>query len=218
MKILKSIGNIFFVLAFSAGTSWSQERNLPEEIRALSAICSTGADIKFKGEIEGGINKLLGRVLSGSGDLEISKNENEFLGSFEDPNLRLEAKKIFNDCIINTLQIVYNFRKEEKTKFSVTRSKLLVPDALQVIRSGQTFALRNQESISLEKGGVFAINRTRHKGLTPVGIINGKDRNTFPQFRMGERAGVSGTGCAITFYARRQIKNSEFIYSFKYDC
>ena len=199
---------------------FAQERNLPEEIRALAAVCSSGARFEFRGEIEGGLNKIFGRIIQGSGDLSISDNEAEFLNSFKDERLRLEARKIFNDCVRSALEIVYNSRDTlNSSDGGDNSSRILVPDPYSPVKPGQTFALRVQQSIPLQRGGVFAISRARYRGYTPVGTVTNRSSSHF-QLDIGSYTRVPNSDpCRVTFYSRRPTgQPEEFVYSFRYEC
>lgn len=191
-------------------------RNLPEEIRALAVICSSGSSTSFRGQIEGGLNKLFGKVIEGTGELELSKNETDFLNNFKDESLRVEARKVYNDCVKDTLRIIYNRRNNKNTMIS--SGKLLVPDGLTEVHPGQKFALRLQESVSLLNGGIFSVERTRHNGLTPaVNMSNGSTGHY--QFKLGSSTSIpNNRECRVTFYSRRHIEKNSYIYSFQYDC
>ena len=82
--------------------------------------------MKFQGELEGGLNRIFGKVLAGKGELELSKSETEFLNSFSNESLKIEARKIYNNCAIEALKIVYN--KRENQEFGENNTAILVPD------------------------------------------------------------------------------------------
>lgn len=196
----------------------SQERDLPEEVRALAVVCSSGASVEFQGQIEGGINRLFGKLLAGEGELEISKSETDFLNSFEDEQLRLEARAVYNECVLGALQIIYNLKRDRTLGSS--DSRLLVPDTLVRIRSGARFALRIRDSIGIEEGGTISIRSARKNCGNPHVIISNDGRSSKYPLDLSENLKVpERKNCWITLYAVRSIGDDETcIYSFLYQC
>ncbi len=202
----------------------AQDRDLPEEVRALAVVCSSGASSKFRGEIEGGINRLFGKILEGQGELEFSKSEQDFLESFEDENLRLEARKIYNDCALGALQIVYNLKKEKA--FQSSDSRLLVPDSLTVVQQGQRFALRSDDVINLQNGGYFNIKNSRDpeekkKCVNPYAVAyNEGSTNSDSRMNILEYLAIPNKrNCRVVLYGARAFGGENVcVYSFSYEC
>lgn len=208
-----ALGLVPLVTAASA-----QERDLPEEVRALAAVCSSGAKVEFRGQIEGGIFRLFGKVLEGEGEFEISKSETDFLNSFEEEELRLEARKIYNECALGALQIIYNLKQENL--LGVSDSQLLVPNALVQLRSGTKFVLRLGDSIGLEEGGIVSVYRKQGDcGKPSVKISNSAISRAYSLdlsdiFKIPERE-----NCWITLYGMRSLgEENACAYSFLYQC
>lgn len=210
-------------LAFITSSSeivLAQERNLPEEVRALAVLCSSGASVKFQGRIEGGIIRLFGKVLEGEGELEKSKSEADFLGSFDDEQLRLEARSIYNECVLDALQIIYN-RKQNETLGS-SDSQLLVPDSLTRVQAGTQFALRVGDTIGLEDGGVISLigQGRKDKCGKPRVHISNDGRAKIKYFRTpGNLEVPNRAACWITLYGERSLgEDDACLYSFLYQC
>lgn len=196
----------------------AQDRDLPEEVRALAVVCSSGASVEFRGQIEGGIFRLFGKVLAGEGELEVSKSETDFLDSFEDERLRLEARSVYNKCVLGSLQIIYNLKQENSLGSS--DSQLLVPNALVRLRPDSKFVLRKGDSIGLDEGGIVSVYGSyKNCGKPRVKISNnGKS--------MPRLLGLSGVlkipereNCWITLYGMRPLgEENTCAYSFLYQC
>ena len=218
MGIILFAGICLLVFVSLGAPASAQERDLPEEVRALAAVCSTGASVEFRGQIEGGINRLFGKVLAGEGELEVSKSETDFLNAFEDERLRLEARAIYNDCVLGALQIVYNLKKEQSLGSS--DSRLLVPDSLAKIQQGERFALRLKDVIGFDDTGIITIRRANEDcGNADVHISNlGKRSRNYMEvgenFRIPEKR-----GCWITLYGVRSFGDENTcVFSFFYQC
>ncbi len=210
-------------VALFSSTAQAEERNLPEELRALAVLCSSGASVEFRGKIEGGINRFFGKVLSGEGDLAVSKSEDAFLKSFDDEGLRLEARKIYNDCVLGTIGIVYNI-KDGKTKRTPT-SKLLVPNSLVQIQPGEKFALRDKDSIGISGNGVITISSIQEswgddKCNYPYTAISHKGKRDETTMKIGMNLKVpNNERCYITYYGSRLMsENNKCVYSYIYQC
>lgn len=195
--------------------SLAQERDLPEEVRALAAVCAAGTtNVTFRGEIEGGLNRLFGRMLSGTGDLDFSESGNEFINSFQDEQLKLEARRIVSDCVIRAMEIIYNFSKEDR--LTNTSSSILVPDALSRVSAGQQFALKAGQSIMLESGAIFSVSSVYAQ--KPVGSFTHKGRERTNRLDIGETISSQDDPCSVVYYTKREIAEKEFVYSFIYQC
>lgn len=205
------------LLSFGAIAS-AQERDLPEEVRALAVVCSSGASVEFRGQIEGGINRLFGKVLAGQGELEVSKSETDFLSSFENENLRLEARSVYNDCVLGALQIIYNLKHDQALKSS--DSRLLVPDSLTLIRSGERFALRTRDAIGLEGGGIISVYEAIKNCGKPRVRISNSGRISNALIDLSDNLAIPDrTNCWITLYGIRSFSDKETcVYSFLYQC
>lgn len=216
---LFSIAAIYVMGVVGLGANaHAQERNLPEEVRALAVVCSSGASVGFRGQIEGGIFRLFGKVLEGEGELEVSKSESEFLGSFEDEETRLEARAVYNDCVLGALQIVYNLKRERALGSS--ESQLLVADPLVRLQPSARFALRVGDSIGLANGGVVAVTGAQKNCSYPtVRISNSADR-TWNNLRLSEFLKVPmRESCWVTLYGARSFgENKSCVFSLLYEC
>ena len=216
-KIVFAVIHLLVFVSLGAPAS-AQERDLPEEVRALAVVCSTGASVEFRGQIEGGINRLFGKVLAGEGELEVSKSETDFLNTFEDESLALEARAIYNDCVLGALQIVYNLKKEKSLGSS--SSRLLVPDSLAKIQQGERFALRLRDVVGFDDTGIITIRRAHEDcGNADVHISNtGKRSRNYMEvgenFRIPEKR-----DCWITLYGVRSFgEENTCVFSFFYQC
>lgn len=201
----------FAILIAAMPASFGQSRNLPEEVKALAVLCSSGASIKFRGKLEGGINKFFGKILSGTGDISISKNEEDFLNGFNDEQLKIEARKAYNVCVIEALKIIYN--KKEDGGLLENSSRILVPNPLNIVGVGQQFAMRTNNTVRLSKGEIFSVQADhRYHGVVNVKLnING--RVDSDEMRIGETIRSRRNNCWITYYAY-----SDQIFSFVYEC
>lgn len=201
------------------GRAVAQESSVPEEVRALSILCSSGASVKFRGEIEGGLNRLFGKIIAGTGDLEISENETDFLNSFQDENLKLEARRVYNECALGALEIVYN--KRENDSFAASDVSIVVPEAISEIPKGNRFALQSGGSVMLEKGGLFVVEGPyRNDETKPVVAMSNAGRSTSAVPDLGTVMAVpESRSCHVTYYHRRISGSGEaIVYSFLYDC
>jgi hypothetical protein len=206
-------------LAAFGGRAVAQESSVPEEVRALSILCSSGASVKFRGEIEGGLNRLFGKIIAGTGDLEISENETDFLNSFQDENLKLEARRVYNECALGALEIVYN--KRENDSFATSDVSIVVPEAISEIPTGNRFALQSGGSVMLEKGGLFVVEGPYTNDETkPVVAMSNAGRSTSTVPELGTAMAVpESRSCHVTYYHRRNSgSGEEIVYSFLYDC
>jgi hypothetical protein len=174
--------------------------------------------VEYQGKIEGGINRLFGKVLAAEGELEISKSEIDFLSSFEDERLRLAARAVYNDCVLGAIQIIYNLKRDNALQSS--DSRLLVPDSLVQIRSGARFALRVGDAIGMEEGGIVSVyNANKSCGTPYVRISNGgisrnRALDLSDNFLIPARS-----SCWITLYGKRPFGDEKTCaYSFVYQC
>ena len=201
-----------FAIVFSfANSVFGQARNLPEEVKALAVLCSSGASIEFQGQLEGGINKLFGKVLSGKGDFSISKNEQEFLSGFQDENLKIVARKAYNDCVIEALKIIYN--KREDGTLSESSKRILVPSQLDTVEKGQQFAMRTNNTVRMSNGEIFSVRAdSRYEGVVDVKLnVGGKKYGD--EMRIGDTIRNRRDNCWITYYAF-----NDQLFSFLYEC
>lgn len=199
-------------------SSVAQQRDLPEELRALAVLCSSGASVKFQGDIEGGINRLFGKIVSGSGSLDISESETEFLSSFNDETLKVEARKVYNDCVLSALQIVYNYREEPKPD-GANSVRLLVPDEIATIRSGQRFALLTDGSAMFEEGGVIAVQNYKYKEKAVSVKVSKDGIGDSGSLDIGQNIFVPKTKCHVTLYQVRETGvGDQKLFSFIYQC
>ncbi len=212
-----AVAFVFCLASFGINAS-AQDRDLPEEVRALAVVCSSGASVEFRGQIEGGIFRLFGKVLAGEGELEISKSEIDFLNSFEDERLRLEARSVYNKCVLGSLQIIYNLKQDQSLGSS--DSQLLVPNALVRLRPDSKFVLRKGDSIGLDEGGIVSLYRKQGDcGRPSIKISNnGSSRAQILDlsdiFKIPERE-----SCWITLYGMRSLgEENTCAYSFLYQC
>ena len=199
--------------------AFAQETNIPEEVRALSILCSSGASVKFRGEIEGGLNRLFGKIIAGTGDLEISENETDFLNSFSDENLKLEARRVYNECALGALEIVYN--KRENASFNTSDVSIVVPEAISEILVGNRFALQSGGSVLLEKGGLFSVEGPYNYDETkPVVVMSNAGQSTSTVPDLGKTMLVpESRSCHVTYYhGRASGPDDKIVYSFLYDC
>jgi hypothetical protein len=201
-----------------AAATAAQERNLPEEVRALAVVCSSGASVEFQGELEGGINRLFGKVLAAEGELEVSKNETDFLNSFEDERLRLEARGVYNDCVLDAIQIIYNLKRDHSLESS--DSRLLVPDGLVRIRSGARFALGVGDTIGMDEGGTVSVYRTSKSCSRPYVRISNNGRSKSNALDLSSNLNIPDRdNCWITLYGMRSFGDDETCaFSFLYKC
>lgn len=215
--ILVAAAYLLGLVPFSTNAA-AQERDLPEEVRALAVVCSSGASVGFRGQIEGGINRLFGKVLEGEGELEVSKSETDFLNSFDDEQLRLEARTVYNECVLGALQIVYNLKQERALGSS--DSRLLVPDSLTLMRPGERFALRVGDGIGLAEGGIVAVPKAYKNCGNPSVQITNNARRVFTTIDLAGNIRVPDRdSCWITLYGKRAFGDDEScVYSFLYEC
>lgn len=211
IPLMSLIATLVVVLDVNAA-----ERSYPEEVRALAAVCSSGASVAARGAIEGRLNLFLRKVVSAEGNLEIAEGREDFLESFEDESLRIEALKVFNQCVIDAMKIIYNIRPSSKGGSKAT--SLLVPDPLKSISPGTRFSLRRGESIMLDTGGVMTFQANSRGGLA-VYIYNQGRRNTQNNgIRVGSRFSVPSSKCDIIYYSKRDDDNKDGVHSFLYQC
>lgn len=206
-------------LALSGGGALAEASNIPEEVRALSILCSSGASVKFRGEIEGGLNRLFGKIIAGTGDLEISENETDFLNSFSNETLKLEARRVYNECALGALEIVYN--KRENASFNSTDVSIVVPEAIAEVPAGNRFALQSGGSVLLEKGGLMSLEGPyRNDETKPVVIMSNAGQSTSFVPELGKAMIIpESRSCHVTYYHRRSSgSGDDIVYSFLYDC
>ena len=197
----------------------SQERDLPEEVRALSVVCSSGASVDFRGQLEGGINRFFGKVLEAEGALELSKSEADFLSSFDDEDLRLKARAIYNECVLGALQIVYNLKKEEK--LGALDSRLLVPDTLSKISPGERFALTVGDIVGFDKNGILMIRDARDDcSIVSLEASNLRERKANLSMRVPQHFTLPKQNeCWLSLYGSRSFgEDNRCVFSFMYQC
>lgn len=207
----------FFALLTTYGAN-ALERDLPEELRALAVICSSSADISYRGSIEGGINKLFGKIVAGSGDFIKDRDANDFLNDFDDENLKIEARKIYIDCVENTLSYVYGFNQNTNVAADQPSSRILVPDGTVAVKPGQKFALRVNMTMPLSEGGFFSVIDFTYGGEIPIATISHKNNSLRTTMTLGNSISINKHNCFVTYYSLRNESDEQFIYSFQYDC
>jgi hypothetical protein len=184
---MKKYQRIFFLaasIALCADKSQADEKSIPEEVRALAVLCSTGSSVEFRGQIEGGLNKLFEKIIAGSGDLEISKNETDFLNSFDDDKLKIEARRVYNECALGALEIIHN--RKINSSFDLSQDIVVTPSSIIEIRNGQKFALRVGDSVLLEGGAVFSLPEAySYDQSRPVGKLTNEGSGTGSAFELG---------------------------------
>jgi len=178
---------VFLISILFSTISVAQERDLPSEIKALAELCSSVASVKFKGEIKAGLTKFFSGVdASGNADYETSKGESDFLESFEDETLRLEARKVYNTCVTNNLSTIYNMSSKVKeksvsaqekdgvliniNKCTKKNGKVACDLQLEAINKKQEFCISNNTTFYDELGGenkltLASIDETSNKRL-----------------------------------------------------
>lgn len=208
--------SILALAIFSSEIASSQERDLPQEIKALSAVCSSGASLEFRGQLEGGINRFFGKVLAGEGELEISRSEDEFLKSFEGDQFRFEARKIYNECVLQALQIVYGIasRRPDETAYS----RIIVPSGLKFIVPGSEFGVNSGQSVRLHNGSIMSVVAKRgYPDIAQTTVVSGGN-TTAEDLRIARRPTMQvSSSCWITYY-NYSGRDHGRIYSFVYDC
>ncbi len=95
-----------------AGSAKAEPRDISREIDSLVTLCKSTTSADIRGELEGGLKQLFGNVVEAKGDISIKDSEYSFLQLFETDEARLEAQKVFNDCAINGIRIIYGLRQE----------------------------------------------------------------------------------------------------------
>lgn len=201
------------------GDSYSQENNVPEEVRALAILCSSGASIKFRGEIEGGLNRLFGKIIAGTGDLEVSENETDFLNSFSDENLKLEARRVYNECALGALQIVYN--KRQNASLDSLDVSIVVPETISEVPAGNRFALQPGGSVLLEGGGLLSVQGAyNYDEKKPVVVVSNEGRSNSNALDLGEFLTIpNNEKCHVTYYHSRPLgSDKNLLYSFLFAC
>ncbi|GLS78661.1 hypothetical protein [Oharaeibacter diazotrophicus] len=101
-----------FALSGMAGSAKAEPRDISREIDSLVTLCKSTTSADIRGELEGGLKQLFGNVVEAKGDISIKDSEYSFLQLFETDEARLEAQKVFNDCAINGIRIIYGLRQE----------------------------------------------------------------------------------------------------------
>lgn len=196
-----------------------EENSVPEDVRALAVLCSSGSSVQFRGQIEGGLNNLFGKIISGDGELAISENETDFLNSFEDENLKVEARRVYNDCAIRALEIIYNQRKQPS--YDPSKIALLTPNTISTISSGTQFALMLGEVVKLKEGGMFTVeNVDSENPSSPEVLFTKNGTKNSNKLSIGNFIQAPyEAGCIVNYYASRSSKNpGAFVYSFLYEC
>ncbi len=213
-----SCGIVACLISFPTG-SYPQERDLPEEVRALAVVCSSGASVQARGDIEAGINRFFGKALEVEGEYDVSKSETEFLATFEEEQLRLEARKIYNDCVLGALRMVYNLKEEQA--LGKAETPILVPQNLSTIPLNKKFAMRAGDTFQLSGGGILSLNRSYAADCKYAYFTFARDGNRFLfQLTHLKSDRLDKRGCYIFRYGHRQYNdaNKTCVFSLEYKC
>lgn len=197
--------------------SFAVERNLPEELKAIVSVCTSGFSASSKGELEAGIVRFLSNQIEAKGELMInSGGMKELLDQFTDEKLKIEASKIFTGCVVDTVDKIYSFRETQKIPKTQHSDKILVPEAETIVEPGQTFALTVGRSASLVNSRAFiAITGDRYEGTVPLVTFTEETKSLKVQPTIGEKIMFRDKSCWVTYYAMDAGKK---VYSFKLQC
>jgi len=214
--MLRVFCSLLISIAFASVSAEAAERSLPEEVRALAAICSSGANVELRGAIEGRLNILLGKMVVADGELKISEGREDFLQSFESEPMRVEALKVFNQCVIDAMKIIYNIRPGSNV--GVKSTSILVPDPLESVLPGQRFSLRRGDSVLLDTGGVMTFQTSSRGGLAAYISNKGRRYSQNNGIKVGSSFKVPNSNCEIIYYSKRGKNKENDVHSFIYQC
>lgn len=214
MRLLMISG---FVAIILSATVAAQDRPLPEELKTLAAACaSSSKDLRVQGELEAGINKMFGKVLDGSGEVDYAEVRNDFVNSLSDDTARLEAMRIMNECVISLIEKAYAFRGPQS---SAAPPKAPLLGGIEQIDEGTLFTLDRSKSVALSDGTVVAIYSVSSLRKEPTIRLSNSGTNITKKMHMGDSVFTNGSKkCTVTYYSVQDSGEDEKIYSFYYDC
>lgn len=207
-------GFVAFILSAPVA---AQDRPLPEELKTLAAACaSSSTDVRVQGELEAGINKIFGKVLAGSGEVDYAEVRKDFVNSFSGDTARLEAMRIMNDCVISLIDKAYAFRGPQSAAAPPKAPSL---GGIEQIDEGTLFTLDRSKSIALSDGTVVAIYSVSSIRKEPTIRLSNSGTNITKKMHLGDSIFTNGSKkCTVTYYSVQSSKEDEKIYSFYYDC
>lgn len=182
-----------------------------DEIRAMAELCSSGASIRFRGEIAGGLTKYLGKIVAGEGEWTKSRGEDEFLSSFKDERLRLEARKIYNNCAIEAIRTL---REERRRQSKLNPEQLnIVNGASSIVPIGRVFSLRPDQSAVLAGGGVLSLRRSSSWRNVPSAKLTNNGAGTGAHLKPGLVLEVPyARGCIVSYLSASGAEQYNFLY------
>ena len=208
---------VFFVLLGFGSLQRAAAQPTAAEIRSMADLCSSGASVKFRGDIAVGLTRMFGKVITGEGEYEASRGENDFLNSFKDERLRLEARRIYNDCAIQAIEAIRENMRQQSA---------LHPEELEVIEGssavvpiGRVFRLSVGQSAILAGGGVFSVEAGASWRKNPVAKLSNRGSGTGTSLRGGSVLEIPHRrGCTVTFMGKAENATGADGYNFVYDC